>query len=192
MDNLEIFQHDPDVFTINDLYSETECSELIARAESIGFEAASVRTRSGQKMMTKIRNNDRVVLTDSELANDMWNRVRHLLPVLDGEVATGVDPTLRFYRYFPSQKFNRHKDGTVTNDQGETSKLSYLVYLNRCDGGQTIFRDYVGSGKERQKIELRIEPIPGSALLFRHERWHEGSPVESGAKYVLRTDIFYS
>lgn len=187
----EMIQHDPDVFTVSNLFSEAECNELINRAESIGFEPASVRTRHGQKMMTKIRNNDRVVLNDSKIAEEMWIRVCDLLPELDGEIATGVDSKLRFYRYVPGQKFNRHKDGSVTNSDGQTSKLSYLVYLNQCDGGQTIFRDYSGKGQDRQKIELRIEPIPGSALLFRHERWHEGSPVESGQKYVLRTDIFY-
>jgi hypothetical protein len=28
-------------------------------------------------------------------------------------------------------------------------------------------------------------------LFFKHERWHEGAPVRSGRKYVLRTDVLY-
>jgi hypothetical protein len=28
-------------------------------------------------------------------------------------------------------------------------------------------------------------------LLFVHERKHEGAPVTSGRKYVLRTDVMY-
>ena len=64
MANLQ--QLDPDIFTITDLFTLQECDELIAKAEKIGFEAASVRTTSGQKMMTKIRNNDHVVLMDHD------------------------------------------------------------------------------------------------------------------------------
>lgn len=185
-------QLDPDVFTIEGLFTPEECCGLIARAEAIGFEPASVRTDVGQRMMTNIRNNDRVVLTDKELAAELWRRVATSLPVLDGVCATGVDSNLRFYRYVPGQKFNRHRDGSVTNEAGETSKLSYLVYLNACDGGATLFRDYVDIDGRREKQELRIEPSPGSALLFRHKRWHEGTPVNSGKKYVLRTDVFYA
>jgi len=189
---IELIQHDPDVFTVDGLFTHDECNDLIARAESIGFEPASVRTQSGGKMMTNIRNNDRVVFTDVQLGNEMWRRIAQLLPILDGEKPTGVDHNLRFYRYIPGQKFNRHKDGAVINENGETSKLSYLVYLNDCDGGETIFRDYVESEGQRQKIETRIAPKPGSALLFRHARWHEGSPVVTGKKYVLRSDVFYA
>ena len=185
-------QHDPDVFTVDAVFSFVECQELIARAESIGFEAASVRTTNGPQMMTKIRNNDRVVFQDESLANEMLDRIASVLPSLDGQIPVAVDSNLRFYRYFPGQKFNRHKDGSVTNEKGETSKLSYLVYLNRCDGGDTIFREYIEIDGNRVKKEIRIGPKPGTALLFRHKRWHEGSQVATGVKYVLRSDIFYA
>ncbi|MEO1529909.1 MAG: 2OG-Fe(II) oxygenase [Planctomycetota bacterium] len=183
---------DPDVFTVCGVLTVEECQALIERAEFIGFAAASVRTRSGPKMMTKIRNNDRVNLEDAELASLMWSRVASVLPVLDGLRPLGVDHRLRFYRYEPGQEFKRHKDGSVTNDEGHHSKLSYLIYLNSdFGGGATTFRDYVGMGESRQKIEHVINPETGSALLFRHERWHEGTGLTSGRKYVLRSDVFY-
>ena len=183
---------DPDVFTVAGVFSTAECAALIARAESIGFEAASVRTHSGAKMLPKIRNNDRVNLNDPELAALMWSRVSHLLPPIDDQHAVGVDCHLRFYRYEPGQEFKRHKDGSVTSDDGHVSKLSYLVYLNGdFEGGSTKFRDYDGKGESRRKIEHVITPVTGMALLFRHERWHEGFALISGRKYVLRTDVFY-
>ena len=188
---IELFQHDLGIFTVDSLLSASECSDLISRGESIGFEPASVRTHSGQKMMSNIRNNDRVVFNDEILAADLWGRIAEILPVVDGCRPCGVDSNLRFYRYVPGQKFNRHKDGSVTNELGEVSKLSYLIYLNECDGGETVFRDYTEVDGKRQKKEIRIVPSVGSALLFRHERWHEGSPVLSGRKYVIRTDVFY-
>lgn len=184
---------EPDVFTVAGVFSAAECSALIARAESIGFGAASVRTHCGPKMMTNIRNNNRVNLDDPELAAMMWSRISQVLPSIDDQHAIGVDFHLRFYRYEPGQEFKRHKDGSVTNDEGHVSKLSYLIYLNGdFDGGSTTFRDYDGKGDSRRKIEHVITPVAGSALLFRHSRWHEGSALISGRKYVLRSDVFYS
>jgi len=184
---------DDDIFTVSGIFDRDECLHLVERAESIGFEAASVRTSSGPQMMTNIRNNDRVVFNDAELAAKMWERIRSFLPALDEQTACGVDHGLRIYRYFPGQQFRRHKDGAVTNELGQTSKLSYLIYLNDdCEGGATTFRDYRDVNGTREKIEFIVMPSTGTALLFRHERWHEGTPVVSGAKYVLRTDLFYA
>lgn len=183
---------DTDVFVVTGVFLPEECADLIARAEAIGFEPASVRTDGGPKMITNIRNNDRVNLVDESIAAEMWRRVKDHLPVLDGELPVGVDSHLRFYRYVPGQQFRRHKDGAVTNPQGQTSKLSYLIYLNDdCAGGDTAFVDYsMIEGRQEKKI-VTVSPATGNALLFRHERWHEGTPVEAGVKYVLRTDVFY-
>ncbi|MEM7558985.1 MAG: 2OG-Fe(II) oxygenase [Planctomycetota bacterium] len=184
---------DDDIFTIANVFSAQECLELIARAEEIGSEAASVRIRSGPRMMPQVRNNTRVVLTDAELAEIMWVRVRDVLPRYDSQHAIGVDEQLRFYRYEPGQDFKRHKDGVATDSQGRQSKLSYLIYLNSdYTGGRTTFRDYIGQGENREKIVRVIEPLTGSALLFRHQRWHESEPLESGVKYVLRIDVFFA
>jgi len=185
--------YDPEIFTIAELFTRDECADLIKRAESIGFAAASVRTHDGPKMLTHIRNNERVNLDDETLAAEMWLRIEALCPEFDGQTAQGVDHKLRFYRYEAGQQFKRHKDGSVTNELGQASKLSYLVYLNDdFTGGETMFRHYEGKGEERRKLETVVSPSTGSALLFRHERWHEGTPVTDGLKYVLRTDVFYA
>jgi len=184
---------DAEILTIAQVLTPGECASLIERAEALGFRAASVRTKSGPKMLTNIRNNDRVNLEDAELAALMWQRVAEFLPTFDGEHPCGVDSALRFYRYIPGQQFHRHKDGSVTNAAGHTSKLSYLIYLNdNCAGGETLFSDYEPSESGLKKYELAVRPALGMALLFRHARWHEGTPVTSGTKYVLRTDVFYS
>ena len=88
---------DEGIYTIPDVMAAEECRELIARAEAIGFSAASVKTSTGERMMTNIRNNDRVNLHDVELASTMWQRVSRLLPVLDSCKPVSVDPNLRFY-----------------------------------------------------------------------------------------------
>ena len=106
---LEAKSVDPDVFTVGGVLTVDECRTLIERAESIGFVAASVRTHAGPKMMTNIRNNDRVNLEDAEFAHLMWTRIWSVLPVLDGQRPLSVDRRLRFYRYEPGQEFKRHK-----------------------------------------------------------------------------------
>ncbi len=79
------------------------------------------------------------------------------------------------------------------NKEGLASRLSYLIYLNDdFAGGSTTFRDYVGEGEARRKIENDIMPATGVALLFPHERRHEGVSVSLGRKYVLRSDVFYA
>lgn len=183
---------DDGVWTLSDALSTDECRLLIDRAAAIGFEAASVRTAQGAQMRTDIRNNDRVVLRDPELARLMWERVADVLPPIEGEVAVGVDSELRFYRYEPGQQFKRHRDGSVKDAAGRSSRLSYLIYLNDgCRGGETTFYHYGTSGEERVLREVSVSPSIGTALVFRHERWHAGSPVTEGRKYVLRSDVFY-
>ena len=39
---------------------------------------------------------------------------------------------------------------------------------------------------------VKIQPEPGTVLLFIHEEKHEGLPVTNGVKYVLRTDVIYN
>ena len=101
------------------------------------------------------------------------------LPEVDAQVPRGLPKDLRFYKYAPGQRFKMHKDGPWHED-GLTSQLTLLVYLNDgFTGGDTDFRDF------------RVKPDTGAALLFIHDTWHEGAAIESGTKYVLRSDVMY-
>lgn len=187
----------PDIFTIADVLTPTQCRALIAQAEQMGFEPASVRTPSGPEMNPGVRNNDRVVLKDEAMATAMWNRLEATLPTLDGAKPSGIDSMWRFYRYVPGQQFERHMDGAaVTLEGGQRSKLSLLIYLNDdCEGGATVFpegRPVADAAAPPAPPLLMITPRTGQALLFRHERWHEGTPVLRGCKYVLRSDVLYA
>lgn len=185
-------QIDPDIFTLRHCFSAEECETLIATAEAIGFREATVGFSSGAKLAKAIRNNDRVTLQDPELANTMFQKVANSIPSLEGMVPVAVDAKIRFYRYTAGQMFRRHRDGHVTNEQGQTSLLTYLVYLNDSfAGGETIFSEVFGSGANRKKVIHDIQPETGMALLFRHHRLHEGCPILQGTKYVLRSDIFF-
>ena len=184
-------------WVIADLFSPGRCQGLIDWAERKGFEPATVRVDrdniNARQMKTHVRNNDRLEIRSPEIAGQMWQAVQECLPDLDNNQPTGVDVNIRFYRYHPGQRFKRHRDGSVTNAHGETSRLSYLIFLNQDFlGGETQFLEYIGQGRDRTKQYHTIIPATGTALLFRHECWHQGNEVKEGIKYILRTDVFYS
>lgn len=167
-------------FSIDGLLSPEDCNALIALSEDRGFAAASVRTDQGQQSKPMLRNNERVVFEAPAWRDAVWQRLSELpLPEVKGQRATGLPRALRFYKYTPGQRFKMHKDGPWVED-GLTSQLTLLIYLNDgFQGGDTAFRD------------LSFTPRTGSALLFLHDTWHEGSAVVSGTKYVLRSDVMY-
>jgi predicted 2-oxoglutarate/Fe(II)-dependent dioxygenase YbiX len=176
------------VFEIPGFLSPARCAELIADAEAIGFEDAGLG-RDGQRVAA-IRNNDRVVLRNPAWARELRERLwRHALPEIDGERAQDLAEYWRVYRYRPGQRFKVHRDGSV-EERGMRSRLTFMIYLNEdCEGGETRFRD---SEWDHKRGRIDVVPQTGKALLFLHERWHEGAAVLSGVKYALRTDLLYA
>jgi hypothetical protein len=181
------------LFTLDNFLSSDECDQLIARGEALGFEAATVATAAGPRMMTNVRNNDRATLDDADLTAWLWQRAQPHIPTpLGNAVAFGFNDHFKFYRYDPSQRFNAHRDGIVEISPTLRSRLTFMIYLNEgATGGQTIFYSEERVNGLRQ-IVATIEPKRGMALCFAHEWWHEGARVTEGRKYVLRTDVLYA
>ncbi|HEX7643096.1 MAG TPA: 2OG-Fe(II) oxygenase [Burkholderiaceae bacterium] len=179
---MNVVVHAAGVLSIPDFLASEECGEYIAEAERIGFAAAGVHMREGgQKILTEIRNNDRVALDAPHWAEALWQRLAPCdLPAIDGKRAAGLASAFRFYRYGPGQRFRMHKDGGL-EERGMASRMSFLIYLNDAfTGGATDFRDF------------NIAPQAGMALVFVHETWHEGCVLSAGAKYVLRSDVLFA
>lgn len=179
------------VFTVDQFLTADECSELVKVAEGIGFEAATVNARGGPQMIPDWRNNTRVILDDSARAAWLWELAREFVPdTIAGCQAVGVNERLRFYRYDPGQKFDWHTDGYFRRDNGEQSRLTFMVYLNGgMTGGETSFSD---DSVRPRFSDFSIMPETGQALFFAHMLLHKGQPVTEGRKYVLRTDLMYS
>lgn len=158
-----------------------ECGDFIAKSEAIGYQPATVQTESGQRLVTSVRNNNRVIYKDEVLAGELWKSLQPLAPQQIGNSkAVGLNELFRFYKYQPSQEFKRHRDQSYIRDNGEASYYTFMIYLNDdYYGGETTFNDLI------------IQPQTGLALIFSHDLKHEGSPVKSGTKYVLRTDIMF-
>ncbi len=178
--NNRLTSHNQQVFSLDHFLTNNECESLIDLAESSGFLAAGVRMPEGQVAMPLVRNNERCLVESAAWVDLIWNRLKILdLPVLEGRKSCGLPKDLRFYKYSVGQRFKRHKDGPWT-ENGRTSKLTLLVYLNQ---------EFVGGSTDFQAIQ--IHALVGKLVLFTHPIWHEGTVVTGGVKYVLRSDVLY-
>lgn len=188
----------PFVRVVDGVSSDDECTALIARIEALGPSFAPVTTSRGFVDRPDIRNNDRVIFDDVDLARDLFRRLRPHLPLQrcgdDPEARRGrpgIDPSweavalnerFRGYRYGPGQRFAPHYDGAFRRSDDELSAITVLLYLNEgCVGGDTRILDW----------GCTVVPRRGSVLLFDHHILHEGAEVMAGRKYALRSDVMY-
>lgn len=161
-----------------------ECQGFIRLAESIGFEEAKIQVRGEGEVMNKdVRDNDRVIYDNLQLAQQLWSLVEPLVPSeIDEYKVVGLNEKFRFYRYKDGQQFKKHVDGSFKRDEFEHSKITFMVYLNEdFTDGKTVF---VNPFEE-------VEPKTGRLLLFAHGQLHKGNEVPEGTKYVLRSDVMY-
>lgn len=176
-----LLHHTETIWTVESFLTEKECGELINFSETIGYQEAEVSLSSGAKMMKGLRNNDRLLYQDVELANSYWQKLKVFCPEkIEGGLAVGLNEQFRFYKYQLDQRFKRHIDGRFKRNEEEESRITFMIYLNEdFEGGETAFD------------QVSIKPRTGDALCFIHEQKHEGSPVKNGVKYVLRSDVMY-
>ncbi|WP_020473026.1 2OG-Fe(II) oxygenase [Zavarzinella formosa] len=180
-----------DIFVIHNFLTAAECEILIGVAEAGGFEEAPINTTFGVMIHREFRNNTRVMIDDEPLAAGLFDRVKSLLPERIGRwEPCGLNERFRHYRYVAGQKFEWHFDGAFHRNNGESSKLTFMIYLNGgFSGGNTAF-NLRRSGVVRDGDPLlRVQPAAGLALVFRHDLLHTGEVVTEGVKYVMRSDV---
>jgi len=177
------------VLLVHEFLSGEECAALIRRSEGLTYEPGTV----ADVVIEHVRNNERVLLDDTTLASDLFHRAEpYLPPDIEGQKLVGLNERWRFYRYGPGQTFKPHRDGSYMRMKTlEESQMTFMIYLNDgMTGGETrFFADM--EQVVRQRPYLSVQPKRGMALVFLHSIWHEGAVVQSGQKYVLRTDVMY-
>lgn len=175
-----------DIFSARQFLSPSECASWMALAEASGFEAAPINTAGGPRLAPELRSNESLIRDDPELAQLWWTRCRGLqLPSFGRWHPVGLNERFRFYRYRQGQHFNVHRDGSYRRTADEISWMTLMVYLNDdFTGGATRFHPL-------QEEAITVTPQRGTALIFMHDRAHEGTVVTAGSKYVMRTDIMY-
>lgn len=173
----------PQIFLIEDFLSSEACDEYVAMAQGKVFEEAKI-SMNGRQMMSKgIRNNDRLMIFDNQLADELFEKAAAFLPGNhENYTLKDFNEMFRVYKYSPGQRFKMHRDGSYIRNENEKSFYTFLIYLNDdFEGGETEFENL-----------FTVAPKKGSALVFYHPLRHEGKTLISGLKYVLRTDVMYS
>ena len=164
------------LWTIDGVYSPSECAELIA-----WIEQSSPTLATNNPLY---RDQDRVMRDDAELAHELLRRLRPHLPERMGPLRLlGLNQRLRFYRYRQGQRFEPHMDHWYRPNERQITLHTVLAYFNDdFEGGETAFQE---------QLERTIVPKVGMVAVFQHKLRHEGRPVLRGTKYVMRTDVVY-
>lgn len=183
-------------FVIPSLFSKAECEELLNTEIKNSFQKAI------SNYPTYYRNNDRFVMDNDILANQLFEKVKPCLPETieinsSIQAENGVwylkelNNRLRYCKYSANQYFHRHLDGVHYRNDTTQSKLTFMIYLNGATefkGGRTLFF----RTKETEEVWASYIPKQGDLIVFDHNVWHEGEVLTEGEKFVLRSDILYS
>ncbi|KAL5014444.1 hypothetical protein ScPMuIL_008714 [Solemya velum] len=176
-------------FVLHNVLTRQECDEYIRITEEKGYEEALLNVGGGRQILrADIRNSSRCIWDSTEEVLKLWKRMKKYIPSKwKHRKVLGLNERLRFLKYDPGEYFKPHFDGQYVRDNGEISYITVLLYLNTgYDGGNTTFLNFA----ENEKTEMI--PQAGSALIFEHGIFHEGSLLLDGRKYVMRTDVMYS
>ncbi len=182
-------------FVVPGLFSPAECNKLLTPEVQNSFQEAI------SHYPTYYRNNERLVVDNDSLAARLFAKVKPYLPEtieVNSEVESEngswklqeLNSRLRFCKYSAHQYFHRHLDGVHYRSETQQSKLTFMIYLNNAsefEGGRTLFY----RTKDATEIWASYIPQQGDLIVFDHNIWHEGEELQSGEKFVLRSDILY-
>jgi prolyl 4-hydroxylase len=164
-----------------------ECDIVIDLVEEKGFVQAALYTdNAGRDHYSSARKSQRCIIDSFTFAEELWRRIQTIVPPVwkHGEVVVGLNERMRILKYKPGDEFKMHSDGSYTAPNGDTSKITVLVYLNEgYQGGFTHYSSYEGP--------VAVIPKIGSVILQDQALGHFVPPLQSGIKYALRTEVMY-
>jgi len=182
------------LFTVESLFSSSECARLIDAAEAIGFGKTSYPK--------SYRGNLRLITVDHSLGQAVWLRLREHVPAsvdLDGDVwlACGLNECWRLAKYHPGDRFGAHCDADFVRSDGERSMYTVNIYMNTVlpeHGGATRFYD-ARDRHDTRPPTLAVQPEVGLGVVFRQppgeQLLHDGEELRGGYKFLFRTDVMY-
>ena len=188
------------------LLSPQEATTVLQVAETVGFTPDVPLTNTERSVLA----HHFVWMADDSFIGNVFQRCKRFLPpTMQGATLHGLNGRLRCYRYEKGAVYRPHVDGAwpesgLDSETGEyrydvsrgrvTSKFTFLMYLNEgFDGGCTTF--FVPAKEPGYLHATAVRPRIGGCLLFPHADAaclvHEGSGVEGGTKYIIRTEVLY-
>ena len=172
------------IVELADLLTLDECSALIQRIEDSSPKLAPVNTAKGTQVRTNVRNNERVVFDDEELAENCLTKPKIICPPnsmvekLPERMSDSAVTVTNLECDLPLTQMDRLNAMKM--------KRAFIPILSTSMMNLTAEKQ--PSSRNR---EIVVKPVAGDGVLFQHPIIHEGSVVNSGVKYVARTDIMY-
>ena len=207
-----VIPNEPGVFAgvVRHVFSPEECQQIISHSETQGtYEAALVNVGGGQQISAlDYRNSSRAIIDDATASLEIWKRIKDVvdLTAVGGSEdwrPVGLNERLRYLRYDAGQYFKPHMDGCYECPQtGRRSFVTLQLYLNNglgvdfTGGATTFISDELALNDPPQSMRSKeiftpCNPEAGMVLVFQHRLYHEGTAVDSGRKYAIRTDVMY-
>lgn len=157
----------------DDLLSPELCKKLIEFFKEVPLETVD----SGLALY------NRGILHNMAWAEQLFEKIKDVIPAEFR--AVGCNECFRFSEYEPGGQFKMHRDGINQDSRGRRSVITVNIFLNDdFTGGSTDF--YFD---DRKTLRHSIEPKIGRAAVFDSQHCHLGRMVETGRKYLLRTDV---
>lgn len=149
------------------------------------------------KLRGSTRSYDRVIFTDFELANRLFEKIKDYIPAkfFKKHKIVRINEVFRMSRYHKNMQFKTHQDGTNVSHHDETKSFATLnIFLNEgFAGGSTIF--YLDNYPKPKKT-FKAEPKAGRGAFFDASIFHCGEKVydlmDTDGKFLLRTDLMLS
>lgn len=141
----------------------------------------------------------RATLFSNRLAEQLFFKIKNIIPKFDGYEAIGINESFRFIDYLDSGILIPHYDEGYTNKKNETSLSTMVIYIEQAEKGYTEFvKEYRGNNVytdwDRMAVNEEIIEVAqtegGDCLIFPHKTLHQGSKT-IGRKVIIRTDIMY-
>jgi prolyl 4-hydroxylase len=178
---------------IDHFLSSEECDRIVSLAEKIGFKEATVSTFAHSYQTMKNINDRECIINDLQASNIIFDRIQNILPYFnEGGILSSINERFRILKYNEGGKLKFHNDvlfPRIHNQYSERSVFTLHIYLNDVvKGGETIFYH----NKWFTSEGLKCVPRKGRIAIFRQTDFdHCGAVVESGLKYIMRSDIMY-
>lgn len=183
---------------LENVFSRRECQKIIQATEEVGF------GHLGQgNTGAAYRGNRRLQIDDSslKLGEEIWRRIKEFIPADEDIPDEGsctfqeMNSRYRFAKYFAGDGFAIHVDKPTIYEKEVLSIYTVNIYLNDLtpeQAGRTRFFTKMTGGK----LVDAAGGTAGSVAIFKqaivpYSPIHDGEKLESGLKYLMRTDIVY-
>ena len=133
-------EHCSQAFYFN-VFTPNECSDWIQLTEKRGYTPALVNVGMREVLMSNLGNNDRCIMEASCMAQVLFEHIESYLPKRwNNYQLVGLNERLRFLRYDPGQKFEKH--------MGKRYLLCVCRWSFQCFSVDGVYCRSDGSGEQ--------------------------------------------